>query len=189
MNCLRRYQQTSNYGMLGQFLYSQNLPNKLNKNTNLNKNMVNWTSALNAVLKDGKEMKLYRGIRFNFNRNNELINKGFISASKNIKKAEMFSDGKIIEFTLPKHIKSFSFKYKSTSSNALNEEETLIERNTKFTNIKFKKKYNNMYIYTADLIKYYKPRNKSTIVNMRDLEIRLRGLTYRSNNEDSNFGD
>ena len=140
MNDLKRYQQTTDYGKLGEFLYHHNLPNKINKNIKLNKNMINWTLSLNSVLKSGREMRLYRGVRFEFNKNNEMINKGFISSTKDIQKAKMFSNGKVIEFKLPKHIKSFSFKYKSTSPNALNEEETLIERNTKFTNIQFKKK-------------------------------------------------
>lgn len=184
MNAIKRYQQTSEYGELARFLYSQNIPNDFNLSKE-NHNLLHWTKELNDYLKNGSEMKLFRGVRHNFYNKNELVNKSFISTSKSLNKAAMFSNI-VIQFILPKHIKSFSFKYKNKRINTLNEEEVLIERNTKFTNIIFEKKLGNIFLYSAKLIKFYKPRNSRW---NNELECRRKQIVPNSNDESSNFSN
>lgn len=198
---LLRWQQ-KNYETLSQFLYAHNIPDntsKVNNINKLNKNMFQWTKDLNAVLmKRSKPITLYRGIRSDRRiKNGELVNKAFIGTSKSIQKAAMYGDI-IIKFTLPKHIKSYEFPER-IGNNKLNEEEILIERNTKFFNIEFEKfwsvRINNkpikLFIFSAQIKKFYQPQQK---INNAAFFVRLKNLQQtgkftNSNNESSNFSN
>ena len=114
MAAIKRYQQTENYGTLGVFLRSHNIPNKFNIENviNLNKNYTSWTKELNSILSTkSKPIKVYRGIQTNFK--NELVNKSFTSSSTTIEAAARFTEKVIFEFYIPIHIKSYIFKYKN----------------------------------------------------------------------------
>ena len=102
-------------------------------NKQYNKNIQN----LNALMKPGNRNEtLFRGLMLK-NVPNTLKSKAFTSASSNRAIAKTFAQngkkrGILIGFTLPKNIKRDHIK------NAHNyESETLIQRNTQFTNFKF----------------------------------------------------
>ena len=189
MSAIKRYQQTENYGTLGNFLRSHNIPNKFNieKLINLNNNYTSWTKELNSILSSQtKPIKVYRGIQTNFQ--NELVNKSFTSSSTTIDAAARFTENAIFEFYIPMHIKTYIFKYKKNRANSLIEKEILIERNTKFINITNTfRTYKSIPIYSAELIKYYKPKEKE---HNKILNNRRSVLTFfNSNNESSDFNN
>lgn len=194
-NYVHRWQQ-KDYETLAKFLYAHNLANNLSYiNTNLyNSNLINWTKTLNSLMTTSKCPKeLYRGVRRNFNidgkGNMSIVNKSFISTSKNIRKAAIFGD-LVIKFKLPTHIKSFEFP-KRNGHKLLDEEEVLIERNTKFQNIQYMKTVSfnrngimkQIHIFKADLIKYYKPKCPTYQFTAKNLNM----LEKNSSNESSNF--
>jgi hypothetical protein len=192
-NSIKRY-QNNNYTTLTNFLRAHNFNNSKNAYNNVrlsNKNIVNWSKALNSIMhQTNYSIQLYRGLDIDLSNKTELINKSFTSCTKDIRIAKNYvkhannNDRTIIEFNLPPHIKRYNLKPRNNDD----EQEVLIQRNTKFINIKFKKMYNNHNVYTADIIRYYKHKNHSNVEN-KSLDNRLKNLTLNSNNERSNFGN
>jgi hypothetical protein len=125
-------------------------------------------------MKPGSAVNLYRGITLSGGVPKVLKSRAFTSASSNINTAKEFGDI-IIVFTLPPHIKRHHI------NNAHNYEfETLIQRNTQFTNFKLlRTNKNGKKVYSAkiELLKNNVPK----------LENRLKSLKRNSNNESSNF--
>ncbi len=129
---------------------------------------------LNNMMKPGYSVNLYRGLTLSGSPPKVLKSRAFTSASSNFNIAKTFGN-LVIVFTLPPNIKRHHIK------NAHNYEfETLIQRNTQFTNFKhIRTNKNGKRVYSAkiELLKNNTP----------NLESRLRQLQRSPNNESSNF--
>jgi hypothetical protein len=164
MNVVKRYQHNGLNAKINPMLRGERPHNK-----QYNKNIQN----LNALMTPGNRNEtLFRGLMLK-NVPNTLKSKAFTSASSNRAIAKTFAQngkkrGILIGFTLPKNIKRYHIK------NAHNyESETLIQRNTQFTNFKFIGTNNGVRVYSAKIEHLSVPR-----------VIRLQ---LNSNNESSNF--
>ena len=130
---------------------------------------------LNNMMKPGSYVNLYRGLTLSGSPPKVLKSRAFTSASSKFNIAKTFGN-LVIEFTLPPNIKRHHIK------NAHNYEfETLIQRNTQFTNFKhIRTNKNGKRVYSAkiELLKNNTP----------NLESRLQKLKLNPNeNESSNF--
>jgi len=164
MNVVKRYQHSGLNSKINPMLRGERPhTNKYNKNI----------QNLNTLMKSGKAVNLYRGIVLSGNVPKVLKSRAFTSASTNINVAKEFGN-KIIFFTLPPHIKRHHI------INAHNYEfETLIQRNTQFTNFKLlRTNKDGKKIYSAKI---------EFLKNVPQLKNRLRNLKRNSNNESSNF--
>lgn len=173
--------QKKNYGTLSSFLRNTNLPNNISSlNNNIKRNnLVKWSSSLNTIMSNGNNNNtiMYRGTNKSFiTIDNIIVNKSFISCSTSKSKSSEFGNC-IIQFKIPSQIK------RHLMSNT-GENETLIERNTKFTNVKYISMYKNIPVYSAQLEKYTPYR----IIRPRtpNLQTKL-SRKLNSNNESSNF--
>ena len=165
MNVVKRYQHGGLNSKINPMLRGERpRTNKYNKNI----------QNLNSLMKPGNSVNLYRGLTLSGGVPKVLKSRAFTSASSNLNVAKEFGDIVII-FTLPPHIKRHHIK------NTHNYEfETLIQRNTQFTNFRhIRTNKNGKKIYSAkiELLKNNTPK----------LENRLRNLKRNSNNESSNF--
>lgn len=178
--------QKENYHTLTQFLLAHKMKNIL-RNYDLNEEYMDWTKALNSVMKyEHIKRNVYRGLKSKYIINDELISYAFTAASKSIEKASEFGDI-VVMFQIPEHIKSHTFENEG-------EKEVLIERNTKLKNFVFTGDYiNNKKVYVATLVKYRNHSNAqpNTERNTRNLSTKLNNLKklYNSSNENSNFNN
>lgn len=160
MNIVKRYQHGGLNSKINPMLRGERPPtNKYNKNI----------KNLNNMMKTGAPVNLYRGLNLS-SLPKVLKSRAFTSASSNLNTAKTFGDI-VIMFTLPSNIKRHHIK------NTHNYEfETLIQRNTQFTNFKLLKEYKNgKKVYSAKI----EPLKSAPV----SIETRLRN----SNNESSNF--
>jgi len=165
MNVVKRYQHGGLNSKINPMLRGERP-----RTNNYNKNIKN----LNSLMKPGNSINLYRGITLSGGLPKVLKSRAFTSASKNLNTAKTFGDI-VIMFTLPSNIKRYHI------NNTHNYEfETLIQRNTQFTNFRYiRTNKNGTQIYSAkiELLKNNAPK----------LENRLRNLKRNANNESSNF--
>ena len=191
MNCrkaINRWQK-KNYSSLTQFLCAHKMNDKLSKSENKNKEYMQWTSAMNSLMKERNHTNyVYRGMNSKFiNSSMEIKNFGFLATSSSISEAAKFGDI-ILKFKIPPDIKSYTFENKG-------EQEVLIQRNTKLVKIKplnppptlkIKMMINHKFVFSAELVKLVNvstPRNTSRNID------RLHQLKYNSSNENSNFSN
>ena len=165
MNIIKRYQHGGLNSKINPMLRGERpRTNKYNKNI----------QNLNNMMKPGYSVNLYRGLTLSGGLPKVLKSRAFTSASSNFTIAKTFGD-LVLVFTLPSHIKRHHIK------NTHNYEfETLIQRNTQFTNFKhIRTNKNGTRVYSAkiELLKNNTPK----------LENRLRNMKRNSNNESSNF--
>ena len=164
MNIVKRYQHGGLNSKINPMLRGERPPtNKYNKNI----------KNLNNMMKPGAAVNLYRGLTLS-SLPKVLKSRAFTSASSNLNTAKTFGDI-IIMFTLSPNIKRHHI------NNAHNYEfETLIQRNTQFTNFKLLKEYKNgkkLYSAKIESLRNNKPQSP-TLANR---------LRKNSNNESSNF--
>ena len=165
MNVIKRYQHGGLNSKINPMLRGERpRTNKYNKNI----------QNLNNMMKAGYSVNLYRGLTLSGGLPKVLKSHAFTSASSNFTIAKTFGD-LVLVFTLPSHIKRHHIK------NTHNYEfETLIQRNTQFTNFKhIRTNKNGIRVYSAkiELLKNNTPKLKN----------RLRNLKRNSYNESSNF--
>ena len=178
--------QKENYHTLTQFLRAHKMKNNL-RNYDLNEEYIDWTKALNSVMKyENIKRNVYRGLKSRYIINDELISYSFTAASKSRQKASEFGNI-VVMFQIPEHIKSHTFVNEG-------EQEVLIERNTKLKNFVFTGDYiNNKKVYVATLVKYRNHSNAQPNTERNELNLsaqlsKLKKL-YNSNNENSNFNN
>jgi hypothetical protein len=164
MNVVKRYQHGGLNSKINPMLRGERpRTNKYNNNI----------QTLNKLMKPGSAVNLYRGLTLS-SLPKVLKSRAFTSASTKLNTAKTFGDI-VIMFTLPPHIKRHHI------NNTHNYEfETLIQRNTQFTNFRYiRTNKNGTRIYSAkiELLKNNAPK----------LENRLRNLKRNANNESSNF--
>ena len=154
---MNRYQQTTNYKILGGFLrskYYNTITNKNIKNANSEqaKNLLRFAKAMNMDMKPGmKDIIVYRGMKNNYYANKtSLVLKAFTSTTTSLKVARSFGPV-IIKIKVPPHIKRYVFEYSNKRSNALREDEVLFQRNTKLVNIRYNP---TLGMYEANMILY-----------------------------------
>ena len=166
------YQQSSNYGIIGNYLRSGGFQQgRNNKYSNLVRKI---NSVINNSPRGTKNITVYRGFPSRFiEPGRDLINRSYLSTSTNKRKAKEFGNV-VVKINVPRTLKRHIM-------NDAREGEILIERGTRLTNIKMIGPNS----YTAKLM-----NNKSNIMlSPRSTLNNYKRLNLSSNNENSNFNN
>ena len=172
LNALYRWQQTSNYGLISNYLRERKLTKK--QEDNLRKVIKQMNIVINTSPKINKNVIVYRGYpSYLINNGKNLTNRSFLATSTSLAHAKKFGNV-TVEITAPRNLKRYVFQNNR-------EGEVLFERGTKLTNVKKHPSKRNH--YTARLEKNNTPIPK--LCSNRPLNVYKWERTNSNNN--SNF--